>query len=72
MFLIVLLRVTGDLMLLVEESKNVSLTVRTHNVAELKRALFTIGVISKHFEFVDILAEKAHVCILLDVDICIM
>jgi len=41
--------------------------VKLHSVAEQKRALFTVGLISKHFDFVDIVTDAVHVCILLGV-----
>ena len=37
--------------------------MKTYSVAELKRALFTIGLIAKHFDFADIAVETSDVCI---------
>ena len=50
--------VTDHLTELIAPSKNASL----RNDAELKRALFTIGLITKHFELADIVHETARVC----------
>lgn len=39
--------------------------VKTYSAVEPKRALFTIGLIAKHFDFADIAVETTDVCILL-------
>ena len=49
------------------KNKNVLSPVRAYSVKELKRALFTIGLIAKHFDFAHIAVETANVCILLGV-----
>ena len=58
---------SGNLTELIVASKNMSSPPRPVSVAELKRALFTIGLITKHFDFADVVAETAGVCILLGV-----
>ena len=54
--------VTDYLNELIEESKNKAPPARSPDVAELNRALFTIGLISKHFDFADIIDDTTHVC----------
>jgi len=55
--------VAGDLTTLIVASKNRLSPLRTHNVAELNRSLFTIGLISNHFDFADIVPEMDRVCV---------
>jgi len=42
---------------------------RPLNDAELKRALFTIGLITKHFDFANVVDETTRVCTFLYVSV---
>ena len=55
----------GDLTELLVASENMSSPAKALNVCEHNRALFTVGLISKHFDLADIVDETTHVCILL-------
>ena len=61
--------VSGELTDLTVASKNMSSPARALSVVELNRALFTVGLISKHFDFADIVDETTRVCILLAVGV---
>ena len=56
--------VADDLTVLITASKNMPPPVRAYSAADRKRALFTIGLISKHFDFADIVVDTIRVCIL--------
>ena len=61
--------VADDLTELLEATKNMSTPARPVDVSGVNRALFTVGLISKHFDLADIVDETARVCILLGIGV---
>lgn len=53
--------VAGDVRMLIEASKSMSSVVRGDKTAKEKRALFTIGLISKHFDFANVVDDTTRV-----------
>jgi len=51
------------------QSKNGSSPAKALSIVKLNRALFTVGLISKHFDFANIVDEATRVCIQLVVGV---